>query len=1063
MRLRKARISPIAAVILLGAFLAVVAVAVGLGGDRLNAIQALSGQAMAQGSSGQVLAQDSSGHALAQDSPGQALAQDSSGEALAQDSSDQVLTQGSSGQALADASSGQIQTQASSGQAQASSSQTQTLPQAQASSGQVQAQASSGQVQAQPQAGASSVQPQTQAQAGASSAQPQPQSQPQPEIEPPRGFTKVAENGYLALCVNEETTEIAVIDKQYGQVWFSNPVNRATNEKIARGAAKNRLSSQLTIVYYTPTQARKELDSYNDSVLYGQFEIRPLENGVRIDYIIGKQWDETSFLPVLVSAERLQQIVDSIERDRDKKLFYDNYLPLSLEPVGPDYERVEISEVDSRSFLGDYALRSPGESLTTAKERELFAAFVDTIVKNRSDVERRSLLQASHVSKLLESMKQGVVMMLNPKASRWDIEDMTALIKETGYTPFDVQDDHIANDLDPPKPKVEVFAISIEYRLDGRDLVVTVPLDEIQYPADVLDASGNHVSYPLHSVSLLDYFSAADQSEEGYIFVPDGSGALIYLNNGKLYAESYRRPVYGPDYATQRSWDAPTSEQIRLPVFGIRRGDTSLVGIIEDGVANTRIKADIAGRTNSYNTVCPEIIVMPEGRISLPSEHWNTRSAFQARKSTGKVSVRYGLLYGDSADYVGMAAYYRDFLMSRCGLERVATQGDIPFFVELIGGVSIETPVLGAPIRRTVPLTTFSECQSIIGGLLDAGVANIRLRYSGWLEGGLDSTFPYKAEMDRALGSREELRRLQQYLAEQGVNLFPDVSLLNSGMDDFNRQRDASRFLDRQVARVFREEIAEYDYQRGGKDFRYVVSPGRLEELVDRFLDGYVDYGFEGMSLRYMGTQVNSDFNVKAVVDRGQAEKIIRNQLQKFRQTGQELMVSGGNALALPYARNVVEVPTTSSRYFILDETVPFYQIAVHGLIDYAGEPINTSVDPGEAFLRAAETGSSLYYRWVYRDPSILKDTEFSYLMSVYYRDFESSAVALYGKLNSVLGDVQGQLIVDHERLAAGVYKTTYENGRAVIVNYNYDAVTVEGIEVGARDFVAVAGGERDK
>ena len=199
-------------------------------------------------------------------------------------------------------------------------------------------------------------------------------------------------------------------------------------------------------------------------------------------------------------------------RESDKKLFYDNYLPLSLEPVGPDYERVEISEVDSRSFLGDYALRSPGESLTTAKERELFAAFVDTIVKNRSDVERRSLLQASHVSKLLESMKQGVVLMLNPKASRWDIEDMTALIKETGYTPLDVQDDHIANDLDPPKPKVEVFAISIEYRLDGRDLVVTVPLDEIQYPADVLDASGNHVSCPLHSVSLLDYFGAADQS-----------------------------------------------------------------------------------------------------------------------------------------------------------------------------------------------------------------------------------------------------------------------------------------------------------------------------------------------------------------------------------------------------------------------------------------------------------------------------------------------------------------------------------------------------------------------
>ena len=277
---------------------------------------------------------------------------------------------------------------------------------------------------------------------------------------------------------------------------------------------------------------------------------------------------------------------------------------------------------------------------------------------------------------------------------------------------------------------------------------MTVPLDEIQYPADVLDASGNHVSCPLHSVSLLDYFGAADQSEEGYIFVPDGSGALIYLNNGKLYAESYRRPVYGPDYATQRSWDAPTSEQIRLPVFGIRRGDTSLVGIIEDGVANTRIKADIAGRTNSYNTVCPEIIVMPEGRISLPSEHWNTRSAFQARKSTGKVSVRYGFLYGDSADYVGMAAYY-DFLM--CNAGRVATQEHTVLCRAdrrcEHRDASARRPDQEDGARRLPRVPVYHREPP------GCGRRKHQAAVPGWLEGG--STFPYKAEW---IGPRQQGR-----------------------------------------------------------------------------------------------------------------------------------------------------------------------------------------------------------------------------------------------------------------------------------------------------------------
>ena len=53
------------------------------------------------------------------------------------------------------------------------------------------------------------------------------------------------------------------------------------------------------------------------------------------------------------------------------------------------------------------------------------------------------------------------------------------------------------------------------------------------------------------------------------------------------------------------------------------------------------------------------------------------------------------------------------------------------------------------------------------------------------------------------------------------------------------------------------------------------------------------------------------------------------------------MLITGGNAYALPYADQIVNVPMESSHFNIVDETVPFYQMVIHGSIDYAGSPIN--------------------------------------------------------------------------------------------------------------------------
>ena len=57
-----------------------------------------------------------------------------------------------------------------------------------------------------------------------------------------------------------------------------------------------------------------------------------------------------------------------------------------------------------------------------------------------------------------------------------------------------------------------------------------------------------------------------------------------------------------------------------------------------------------------------------------------------------------------------------------------------------------------------------------------------------------------------------------------------------------------------------------------------------------------------------------------------------------------------------------------------------------------------------------------------------------------------------YHEISSVL-DSQGQAIVSHEKLDEGVYRTTYENGFAVVVNYTDEDYSHNGVAVAAKSY----------
>jgi hypothetical protein len=716
--------------------------------------------------------------------------------------------------------------------------------------------------------------------------------------------------------------------------------------------------------------------------------------------------------------------------------------------------------------FGDYTIVSPGKDLTEKEARELTEGLLNHIVNNRRDYRSKADVKSDDVVHL----RHNPTYMLNPRVARFALNSMISAVADIGFDGHDVAIDNTANHLDVPMPNLKVFKVSLEYRLDGRDLVVTVPRGRITYPLDVADADGNILTYPLHTVNVLEYFGAAGQLETGYILVPDGSGSLIYLNNGKLTSPVYRQSLYGVDLSISEPAESiHFVEQALLPVFGMKAGDQAFMAIIERGDSVATITADVAGRQCSYNTVYTSFTLMPYSKLEVKGRADGVEVAktsinqYQSRLIDDDLVIRFRFLSGDRADYAGMAMEYRRYLEDRYGMRQLIDGSGMPLFLGLIGAIAKEKPVLGVPREVTVPLTTYAQAQQIVDQLIDAGVNQITMEYLGWLDGGIRYGYPNGVNHESKLGNKADFVRLATYLRDRGVRLYPNVDFLHgvksSLFGGFVAWRDASRSLNRKTAWISDHHMATGVSVTGDS---YVISPKAIPRLVGSFLKEYLSYEIAGISVDRMGMEVNSDFreNPRDLVDRQQSMAVMMAQFERLKEEVGGVMASGANWYALPFVDRIANVPEEDSRFPLTDVRVPFYQMVVHGMIYYSGRPVNLSGDPRRSVLRCIETGSCPYFIVSYAEPSEVKHTEFDRFYATGYSDWLDDMVYLYEVTNAVLGDVADQPMVEHDRLDHDVYRTTYANGKQVWVNYSNQDVTVEGIEVPRMGFTVTYEGQ---
>lgn len=613
-------------------------------------------------------------------------------------------------------------------------------------------------------------------------------------------------------------------------------------------------------------------------------------------------------------------------------------------------------------------------------------------------------------------------------------------------------------------------SFSVLYRLTEDGFTVTVLFEDFRERIQEGRTAGDRYKtsyWGIRDIGILPYFGAAGPSDEGYMLIPDGCGALIDFNNQKSSYGVYSQDVYGRDPVLLLEKNLKTAKNVLMPVFGASFGSHGFLAVAEKGGASGAVNAANSGTLTSYNNVY--MTFRYRQAMSASKAVTNGYGGNGSLGSTvvvdngysqGCYRMRYYLLEEDQADYVGMAQCYRRYLISQ-GMEKKETALEAALYLTLYGGIEETDYFLGIPYETVKKLTSYGEAKEILTRLKENGVENLTVRYSGWMKGGLEASVPTKVKYEKALGGKEDYEELMKYAAEAGIRIFPEADFLNfykSGA--YSVHGDAIQAATHDTAYQY-----TYDLNTGNKQTEHrwqLLTPNRSAEAWGKLLEQKDKLYGEGICLGGVGSLLYSDFTARnSAIHRDDTMQLWSSMVQEASESVGSVMVETGNIYAAMYADCIANVTAESTGFNLADESVPFYQIVMHGYVSYGSEPINLTPSPRKALLKALETGSNPGFALIYGDARQLADTRYNDLYNAGFSGWEKTMTEYYQEAAPVLNAVAAHEITGHERIGDKVYRTDFGEAGSVYVNYGKKEVQAEGVAIGGESYVFLEGERR--
>lgn len=592
-------------------------------------------------------------------------------------------------------------------------------------------------------------------------------------------------------------------------------------------------------------------------------------------------------------------------------------------------------------------------------------------------------------------------------------------------------------------PELE-FGFSLNVSLDENDVLVEIPQDSIVETSDKFKI-GNIYVYPFLGYSKLD-------EEAGYLFIPDGSGATISLEDHLgQYKQPYSEMVYGSNigidesYVLSRLFNRVTTEKpndIFAPVFGVVHEDKSagFLGTIESGDWQAYIEAYPNGAILPYNWITSKFVYRQFYNQST-SQSSGTMVVRQKNRNNFDIKLRYMFVEEDEADLLGLVDVYRDYLINTDQLVEQTEASEFQMRIDLLGG-ELEAGLIG---HKLVAMTTFNQANELFKELLDQGVSNILTIYRGWQTDGESGAYgrtDFNAE--NALGGKEDLMQLMTDFDET-IDIYLEDNPLryNSFLNNEVGTNVANKF-NRRVHKevVYGNVFSYYNF------LEPLETVSRLDSKVSSFPE------LQNIALSGISNTVFSYSKKGTGYDRVSTADIYLESLNNLSQS-KSLILDNPLQPYWKYADGIYNLPMSSSGYVFETEEVPFFALVLRGYMPVYATYSNFESNTNDFFLRLIETGVNPSYLLTYEDSSLLKETNLSHIFSSNYDVYKDEIIDRYQELAEFHEKINGSKVVEYAR-TEGVSSVLYDNGLKVLVNFNEHSVTIDGQQLNGQSYRVV-------
>lgn len=545
-----------------------------------------------------------------------------------------------------------------------------------------------------------------------------------------------------------------------------------------------------------------------------------------------------------------------------------------------------------------------------------------------------------------------------------------------------------------------------------------------------------------HIIPYPCFANSYDLQENGYIFIPDGAGALIDLGQKTIATKQYNQRVYGDDIGilghngVVRNASTSPVKMIAMPVYGISYEDQGgAFTIIDSGKEYASINASVKSIDRiDYNYAYTQFYLR-EQYFKYVDKAGNGSITLLQEPYSYDINLKVHLLK-PKTNVAKMAEIYREYLLNNNLLNQNTTlDDDISLRLQFL--MSENKPNIFGDAE--VIMTNTNVIDNYVKDLKASNVKNIFVSALGYQKGGYSN--PHYSRFNFSKNTSAE-----QYLALQNsldgtLSFAFDYGLIYQSARGYNAG-DISKTISNQE--IYTYDKLTYANEQNLKK-RVLLNHEKINNkftLDTKELQKHINSHIEIDITDLSNILYSSHFGYQAT-----RSKVQNDYLNLLNDSQVKVNLSMPNDYLLSVSNSIIDTDLDNSGFYIGFENVPFYQMVLTNYLKMYTKPLNLNYNR-QTILKLIDYHVYPNFLLTEQDSIELFNTNSGYLFSSKMSEWQDEVISVYQEVNNALKPFLNANILERHKLKANVYKTVYDNGLSLIINYQKTPYTYEGNEI---------------